>query len=154
MVRTLLFAVAVADGRIAAILPAGEARETYQPSVVVERPDHVLIPGLVNAHGHAAMTLFRGLADDLPLASWLRDVIWPLERRLASAEMVRDGTELAIAEMLAAGITCFSDQYLFPEIVAETAEDLHIRAVVGTPVRSSRCRATAFRRSGRPCGWA
>jgi 5-methylthioadenosine/S-adenosylhomocysteine deaminase len=127
-------AVAVADGRIKAILPVADAREAFQPSVVIERPDHVLIPGLVNAHGHAAMTLFRGLADDLPLTAWLREVIWPLERRLASAEMVRDGTELAIAEMLAGGITCFSDQYLFPEIVAETAEDLHIRAVVGTPV--------------------
>ena len=127
-------AVAVVDDRIAAILPVAEAREAFQPSVSVERPGHVLIPGLVNTHCHAAMTLFRGLADDLPLESWLREVIWPVERRFASAELVRDGTELAIAEMLAAGITCFSDQYFFPEIVAETAVDLHMRAVVGTPV--------------------
>lgn len=127
-------AVAVADDRIVAILPVEQARETYQPSVFVQRPGHVLIPGLVNAHCHAAMTLFRGVVDELPLESWLRDGIWPLERRFASAELVRDGTELAIAEMLTAGITCFSDQYLFPEIVAETAIDLHMRAVVGTPV--------------------
>ena len=127
-------AVAVVDDRIAAILPVAEAREAFQPSVSVERPGHVLIPGLVNTHCHAAMTLFRGLADDLSLESWLREVIWPVERRFASAELVRDGTELAIAEMLAAGITCFSDQYFFPEIVAETAVDLHMRAVVGTPV--------------------
>ena len=127
-------AVAVVDGRIAAILPVAEARKAFQPSVSIERPGHVLIPGLVNAHCHAAMTLFRGLADDLPLESWLREGIWPIERRFTSAELVRDGTELAIAEMLAAGITCFSDQYFFPEIVAETAVDLHMRAVIGTPV--------------------
>jgi 5-methylthioadenosine/S-adenosylhomocysteine deaminase len=127
-------AVAVADGRIAAILPLGEAREVFQPSVFIDRPGHVLLPGLVNTHCHAAMTLFRGLADDLPLDAWLREGIWPVERRFVSAELVRDGTELAVAEMLRAGITCFSDQYFFPEIVAETAVDLHMRAVVGTPV--------------------
>jgi len=127
-------AVAVVDDRIAAVLPLAEAREVFQPSVFVERPGHALIPGLVNAHGHAAMTMFRGLADDLPLESWLQDGVWPVERRFASAELVRDGTELAIAEMLRAGITCFSDQYFFPEIVAETAVDLHMRAVIGTPV--------------------
>lgn len=127
-------AVAVADGRISAILPRAEAREAFQPSVVIDRPGHVLLPGLVNTHCHAAMTLFRGLADDLPLEAWLREGIWPVERRFVSAELVRDGTELAVAEMLRAGVTCFSDQYFFPEIVAETAVDLHIRAVVGTPV--------------------
>ena len=127
-------AVAVVDGRIAAVLPVDEARETYQPSVFVQRPGHLLIPGLINAHGHAAMTLFRGIADDLPLDAWLRDRVWPVERRFASAELVRDGTELAIAEMLTAGITCFSDQYFFPEIVAQTAVDLHMRAMIGTPV--------------------
>ena len=127
-------AVAVVDDRIAAILPLEEARETFQPSVLIERPGHVLIPGLINTHVHAAMTLFRGLADNLPLDAWLREGMWPVERRFASAELVRDGTELAIAEMLSAGITCFSDQYFFPEIVAETAVDLHMRAVIGTPV--------------------
>jgi 5-methylthioadenosine/S-adenosylhomocysteine deaminase len=127
-------AVVVSDDRIIDILPLDDARSAYQPSVLVDRPEHVLIPGLVNTHTHAAMTLFRGLADDMPLESWLRDGIWPAEKRWASAEMVRDGTELAIAEMLQAGITCFSDQYFFPEIVAETAVDLHMRAVVGTPV--------------------
>ena len=127
-------AVAVADDRIAAVLPLSEARAVFQPSVFIERPGHVLIPGLVNTHCHAAMTLLRGLADDLPLDAWLRERIWPVERRFVSAEFVRDGTELAVAEMLRAGVTCFSDQYFFPEIVAETAIDLHMRAVVGTPV--------------------
>ncbi len=127
-------AVAVSEGRIQDVLPRAEAEAKYQPSVLIERPDHALIPGLVNAHTHAAMTLFRGLADDLPLEAWLHEGIWPAERRWVSAEMVRDGTELAVAEMLRAGITCFSDQYFFPEIVAETATDLGMRAVVATPV--------------------
>ena len=127
-------AIIVTEGRIADLLPVESALEAYQPSVVFERPNHVLIPGLVNAHTHAAMTLMRGLADDMPLESWLRDGVWPAEQRWVSAEMVRDGTELAIAEMISAGTTCFSDQYFFPEIVAETAVDLGMRAVIGTPV--------------------
>lgn len=127
-------AVAVTDGRITAILPLEQARSDFQASVTVERPDHVLIPGLINAHTHAAMTLFRGIADDMPLESWLHEGIWPAERRWVSAEMVRDGTELAIAEMIRGGITCFSDQYFYPEIVAEAAVDLSMRAVVATPV--------------------
>jgi 5-methylthioadenosine/S-adenosylhomocysteine deaminase len=130
-------AVAIADGRIVDITPGDEARSKYQPSVLIERPRHVLLPGLINAHTHAAMTLLRGLCDDLPLETWLRQGIWPAEKRWASAEMVRDGTELAIAEMLRAGITCFADQYFFPEIVAQTAVELSMRAVVGTPVIDS-----------------
>lgn len=127
-------AVAITDGRISDIAPAKDARDKFQASITIERPNHVLLPGLINTHTHAAMTLFRGLADDLPLETWLRDGIWPAERQWVSAEMVRDGTELAIAEMLRAGITCFSDQYFFPEIVATTAVDLSMRAVIGTPV--------------------
>jgi 5-methylthioadenosine/S-adenosylhomocysteine deaminase len=127
-------AVAVANGRILDLLPLTEAREKYQPSVLVERPGHVLIPGLVNAHTHAAMTMLRGIADDMPLEQWLQEGIWPAEKRWVSAELVRDGTELAIAEMLLSGTTCFSDQYFFPDIVAETVVDAGMRAMVGTPV--------------------
>ncbi len=127
-------AVAVNDGKIVDLLPAQEARQRYAPGILVERPDHILMPGLVNAHTHAAMTLLRGIADDLPLERWLNEAVWPVENRWISAEMVRDGTRLAIAEMLLSGCTCFSDQYFFPEIVAETAVDLHMRAMVGTPV--------------------
>lgn len=126
--------VLVSEGRIVDILPRHTASTLYQPSSVVERPAHALIPGLVNAHTHAAMSLFRGLADDLPLERWLTEGIWPAERRWVSAEFVRDGTQLAIAEMLLGGTTCFSDQYFFPEIVAETASAMQMRAVVGTPV--------------------
>lgn len=127
-------AVAVGTGRILDLLPLDEARSRYQPSVIVERPEHMLIPGFVNAHTHAAMTMLRGIADDLPLEQWLKEGIWPAERRWVSAELVRDGTELAIAEMLLSGTTCFSDQYFFPDIVAETAVDAGVRVMVGTPV--------------------
>ena len=127
-------AVAISEGRIIDILPSCDAREKYQAREIVKRPHHVLIPGLINAHTHAAMTLFRGIADDMPLERWLTDGIWPSEKRWASAEMVRDGTRHAIAEMLKGGVTCFSDQYFFPEIVAATASELHMRAVIGTPV--------------------
>ena len=102
--------------------------------MLVQRPNHILLPGLVNAHTHAAMSLLRGIADDMPLERWLSEGVWPVEKRWVSAEMVRDGTRLAIAEMLLSGCTCFSDQYFFPEIVAETAVDLQMRAMVGTPV--------------------
>lgn len=127
-------AVAVEDGRIVGIVPAEAAATRFAPGISIERPRHALIPGLVNAHTHAAMTLFRGLADDMPLERWLREAIWPAEQQFVGAEMVRDGTRHAIVEMLGAGITCFSDQYFFPEIVAETAADLHVRAMIGTPI--------------------
>ena len=126
--------VAVKDGRIVALLPTAEAQARFDPGVHVERPQHVVFPGFVNAHTHAAMTLLRGFADDLPLERWLREAIWPVEGRWVSAEMVRDGTRHAIAEMLRSGVTCFSDQYFFPEMVAQAANELQVRAVVATPV--------------------
>jgi 5-methylthioadenosine/S-adenosylhomocysteine deaminase len=128
------YAIAIDGGRIIDILPSTEARERYAPGVLINRPGHALIPGFVNAHTHAAMTLMRGIADDMPLERWLSEGVWPVEKRFAGAEMVRDGTRLAIAEMLLSGCTCFSDQYFFPEIVAETAVDLQMRAMIGTPV--------------------
>jgi 5-methylthioadenosine/S-adenosylhomocysteine deaminase len=127
-------AVAVNDGKIVDILPVSEARQRYEAGAVVDRPDHVVLPGLVNVHTHAAMSLLRGIADDMPLERWLEEGVWPVEFRWMSAEMVRDGTRLAIAEMLMSGCTCFSDQYFYPEIIAETAVDLNMRAMVGTPV--------------------
>ena len=141
-------AVVVNDGKIVELLPAQEARRRYKPGVLVQRPDHILVPGFVNAHTHAAMSLLRGIADDLPLERWLEEGVWPVEKCWISAEMVRDGTRLAIAEMLLSGCTCFSDQYFFPEIIAETAVDLHMRAMVGTPVIEF---ATAWADSAAEC---
>jgi 5-methylthioadenosine/S-adenosylhomocysteine deaminase len=127
-------AVAVRAGRIVALLPSTTAKLRFDATDVIERPHHVLMPGLVNAHTHAAMTLLRGRAENLALGPWLRDAIWPIERRWVDPEYVRDGTELAIAEMLRAGVTCFADMHLWPEIVARTASELHIRANVGLVV--------------------
>jgi 5-methylthioadenosine/S-adenosylhomocysteine deaminase len=124
-------AVAVADGRIVAVLPASVARVRYAPTERVALPDHVLIPGLVNLHTHAAMTVMRGYADDLPLMSWLRDHIWPAEAAHASPGMVYDGTLLACAEMIAGGVTCANDMYFFPEEAARAFVDTGMRGVLG-----------------------
>jgi 5-methylthioadenosine/S-adenosylhomocysteine deaminase len=123
--------VAIQSGRISAILPTHEAREQYLAAESIELPTHALIPGLVNAHTHAAMALFRGLADDLPLMDWLNHHIWPAEQRWVGSDFVRDGTELAIAEMLRSGTTCFNDMYFFAEDSARVAHDVGMRACVG-----------------------
>jgi 5-methylthioadenosine/S-adenosylhomocysteine deaminase len=120
--------VAVEDGRIDAILPP---QSSIPPCPVFDLPDHVLIPGLVNAHTHAAMSLMRGMSDDLPLMRWLEEHIWPAERELVSAEMVRDGTLLACAEMLRGGITCFNEMYFFPEAALEAAVTAGMRVALG-----------------------
>ena len=124
-------ALAIAHGRIVALLPSAEATSRFAAVEEVSLPRHMLIPGLVNAHTHAAMTLLRGLADDLPLMQWLQDHIWPAEHRWVSPDFVRDGSELAIAEMLRGGTTCFGDMYFFPEVTAQVARQAGMRAVLG-----------------------
>ena len=123
--------VAVQGGKIAAVLPSAEALARFAPAEHVKLDDHVLIPGLVNLHTHAAMTLMRGLADDLPLMTWLNDHIWPVEAKHVSAEFVRTGTQLACAEMLRGGITCMNEMYFFPEAAAEAALSAGMRAALG-----------------------
>lgn len=124
-------AVAIRDGRIEKILPAAEAAAHYPDYERVELANHVLIPGLVNAHTHAAMCLMRGLSDDLPLERWLQEHIWPAETKHVSPRFVRDGTAIACAEMLRGGITCFNDMYFFPEAALEAALDAGMRAALG-----------------------
>ncbi|MTW20015.1 TRZ/ATZ family hydrolase [Allochromatium palmeri] len=124
-------AIAIADGRIQAILPYAEARRTIQAEQTVELPGHVLIPGLVNAHTHAAMSLLRGLADDLPLMTWLHEHIWPTEGRWVDASFVADGTRLAVLEMLRGGVTCYNDMYFHPEVTAQVTAEAGMRAVIG-----------------------
>jgi 5-methylthioadenosine/S-adenosylhomocysteine deaminase len=126
--------VAIADGKITAVLPTGEAHARYAPQAHVRLENHALIPGLVNLHTHAAMTLMRGLADDLPLKTWLTDHIWPSEAKHVSAEFVRAGTELACAEMLAGGITCMNEMYFFPQAAARAALAAGMRAAIGLVV--------------------
>ncbi|HMV53112.1 MAG TPA: TRZ/ATZ family hydrolase [Rhodocyclaceae bacterium] len=123
--------VAVCDGRIVDILPIDAARTRYPTSERVSLPDHVLLPGLVNAHTHAAMTLMRGLGDDQPLMRWLQDTIWPAEGRHVSEDFVRDGTLLACFEMLRGGVTCFSDMYFYPDAAAKAAATAGMRCMLG-----------------------
>ena len=125
------YAIAVANGKILELLPVAEALAKYQADHVRQLDKHALLPGLINAHTHAAMTLFRGIADDLPLMEWLNEHIWPAEQKWISPEFVEDGTRLAIAEMLRGGTTCFNDMYFFPDHTAEVAIESGIRAVIG-----------------------
>jgi 5-methylthioadenosine/S-adenosylhomocysteine deaminase len=127
-------AVAVHRGQIVAVLPAAQARARFAAAESVERPTHVLLPGFVNAHTRAAMTLLRGAAESSSFDYWLNRQVRPLELRWMDAEYVRDGTELAVADMLTSGTTCFADLHLFPEVVAQAASAAKIRACIGLPV--------------------
>ncbi|QSA99937.1 TRZ/ATZ family hydrolase [Methylomonas sp. EFPC1] len=119
------------DGRIVDLLPTEQAMSKYQARQLEVLDQHALIPGLINCHTHAAMSLLRGIADDLHLMDWLQNHIWPAEQKWVSEAFVRDGTDLAIAEMLRCGTTCFNDMYFFPEIVAQQAMQHGIRANIG-----------------------
>ncbi|EDM49462.1 TRZ/ATZ family hydrolase [Marinobacter algicola] len=127
-------AVLVQGDRIAAIVSQDEADARFRAKEVIDLPSHVVLPGLINMHGHAAMSLFRGMADDLPLMTWLNDHIWPAEGAFVSEAFIADGTQLAMAEMLRTGTTTFSDMYFFPEIVAQLAHDAGMRAQVCFPL--------------------
>ena len=123
--------IAIDNGRIVAIVPSAEAIEQIRGARTVNLPRHALIPGLINAHTHAAMTLFRGLADDMPLMTWLNEHIWPAEAKWVHEEFVAEGTRLAVAEMLRSGTTCFNDMYFFPDVTARVAAQAGIRSAVG-----------------------
>jgi len=127
-------ALVVHDGRIAALLPASEADAAFAPAETLALPSHVLVPGFVNAHAHSAMSLMRGIADDVPLQPWLEQHIWPREGRLVSPEFVHDGTLLACAEMLRGGVTTCSDMYFFPDAAARAYDAVGMRAVLGAPI--------------------
>jgi 5-methylthioadenosine/S-adenosylhomocysteine deaminase len=122
-------ALAVANGRITGLEPRDKARQLWATADWLERPEHILLPGFINAHTHAAMSLLRGYADDMPLEQWLGEHIWPAEQKWAGREFVRDGTDLAVLEMIRGGTTCFQDMYMFPDEVAAVAAERGIRAV-------------------------
>lgn len=124
-------AIAVDGGIIQAILPNAEAQIRFAPRERVVLKNHALLPGLVNLHTHAAMSLMRGLADDLSLMEWLNQHIWPAETRHVNADFVLDGTRLACAEMLKGGITCFNDMYFFPGAAAQAVLAAGMRAAIG-----------------------
>ncbi len=119
------------QGRIIDLLASAAVEQKYISKQIEKLEHHVLIPGLINSHTHTPMSLMRGIADDLPLMEWLEKHIWPLEQKWMSEEFVSDGTDLAIAEMLRGGTTCFNDMYFFPNITAHRAIKAGIRASIG-----------------------
>lgn len=123
--------LAIRDGRIVALLPNDEAAKRFRPKKTIDLSGQILLPGLVNLHTHAGMSLLRGYADDLPLMRWLSERIWPAESRHAGPDFVRAGTLLACAEMLRGGITTFNDMYFFPDAAAAAAQQLGMRTVLG-----------------------
>ena len=127
-------AVILQGSRILAIVPQAEADQSYRTRETLDLNQHVVLPGLINLHGHTAMSLFRGLADDLPLMTWLNDHIWPAEGKFVSEQFVADGTRLAMAEMLRTGTTTVSDMYFFPEVTAQAAHDTGMRAQICFPL--------------------
>lgn len=127
-------ALIIKDGKILAILPGDEATKQYQAKNTEKYLHHAIIPGLINAHTHIGMNLFRGLADDLALMDWLNHHIWPAERQWVSDELVYDASQLAIAEMIRSGSTCFNDMYFFLQATAKAAETAGVRAHIGITV--------------------
>ena len=128
------YAVVIQDGRIAEVCPREDALTRYPDAEHQAFPSHALLPGFVNAHTHAAMTLLRGVGSDQPLMDWLQKHVWPAEARLLSPEFVHAGSRLAIAEMILGGTTTFSDMYLFPEETAQVVDQIGIRSMLGLTV--------------------
>jgi 5-methylthioadenosine/S-adenosylhomocysteine deaminase len=125
------YAIAIHEGKIRDVLPQQELVKLYTAHSVINFNDHVILPGFINAHTHSPMTLFRGLADDLPLMEWLNDHIWPAEKKWLNKEFIQDGTEIAIGEMIKSGTTCFNEHFFSPEVIANTTIEAKIRACIG-----------------------
>ena len=123
--------IAITGGKITDILETEKAEKKYTAEHIRILDQHAIIPGLINAHAHSAMSLMRGVADDLPLMTWLEEHIWPAEAQCVNEQFVSDGTQLAIAEMIKSGTTTFADMYFFPNIVAKEARSAGMRASVG-----------------------
>lgn len=119
---------------IVSVEPFSEARLNFPGAQVIDLPNHVLLPGLINAHTHAPMTLLRGYADDLDLHVWLKEHIWPAEQQYVDREFVADGTRLALAEMIRAGTTCFNDMYFFPDTSVDVCLEVGMRASIGITI--------------------
>lgn len=124
------YSIAVNGGIIVAILPTHSAKQEYKGQQEYHLPDHILMPGLINAHTHISMNLLKGLADDLKIMAWLQNHIWPAEAAVISPEFVKDGALLAMAEMLRGGITCFNDNYFHMDELAEVVNQVGMRAVL------------------------
>ncbi len=126
--------VIIEQDKIIDLLPTAELQQRYPDISVEALPGHALIPGLINMHAHSAMTLMRGLADDLQLSVWLNDHIWPAEQRWMGPEYVHNGAQLAVLEYLRGGITLFNDNYFYPDVTAAVTSQAGLRACIGLPV--------------------
>lgn len=126
-------ALIIQNDRIQAIVPAIdlELMEGLEQATTVILDNHLLMPGLINTHTHAAMSLLRGIADDLPLMEWLNLHIWPAETQWVNRQFIEDGTRLAVAEMIRGGTTCLNDMYFFPDVFARTCQQMGVRASTG-----------------------
>jgi 5-methylthioadenosine/S-adenosylhomocysteine deaminase len=127
-------ALAIIGDKIVGLCTWEQVDQLYSADSVIELTDHALIPGLINAHSHAAMTLLRGYADDQSLEVWLNDHIWPAEGKWVSEQFVRDGTDIAMAEMIRSGTTCFADMYFFPEVACDAVTKAGMRAQITFPI--------------------
>ena len=126
--------LAIKDNKIHAIVPTEEAKKYFTAKETLNLSTHLLMPGFINTHTHSAMVLFRGIADDLSLMDWLQHHIWPKEQQWVNAQFVEEGTEIAIAEMLLSGTTCFADMYFFPNEAARISKKSHIRSHFYCPI--------------------
>ncbi len=127
-------AIAITGDHIVAVGPRAAIDKDYQAKQRVDQPDGILAPGLINTHTHAAMSLFRGVADDMKLQDWLEKFIFPAEARNVDREFVRWGTRLATIEMALSGTTTYTDMYYFEETVAEATKEVGLRGVLGQTV--------------------
>ncbi|TNE41916.1 MAG: amidohydrolase [Alphaproteobacteria bacterium] len=126
-------AVAIRDGIIVATGSRQDIAAQYDAETVIPGANRVLMPGLVNGHTHTAMTLFRGMADDYDLMTWLTNYIFPMEGRFVDPDFIKIGTELACLEMIRGGTTTFVDMYFYPEVIADVTERCGMRAIIGAP---------------------
>src|SRR5207245_9768654 len=146
--------VAIRGERIVGVGARPEIDARFQARQRLDRPAAILAPGLIDTHTHAAMSLFRGIADDLRLQDWLEKFIFPAEAKNVSPEFVRWGTKLACAEMLLGGTTTFTDMYYFEDVVAEAAKEAGMRGVlgetiIGFPVADAKTPADALKLADR-----
>ena len=128
------YSIVIENDKIIDLVSQDKVFDEYEANDIYQLTDHILIPGLINTHTHAAMSLFKGFADDLPLQDWLNDYIWPAEKEFINSSFVKDGSILALSEMIKSGVTTFNDMYFFPDATAEAVKELGVRSNIGLVV--------------------
>ncbi|HPQ90253.1 MAG TPA: amidohydrolase family protein, partial [Candidatus Mcinerneyibacteriales bacterium] len=124
-------ALLIKEGKIADVGEEKTLKEMYPREPMRDLEGKIVMPGLINAHTHTPMVLFRGLADDLPLDTWLQDYIWPMENKMIDPDFIRRGGLLGILEMIASGTTAFNDMYFFQDVLAGAVKESGMRALLG-----------------------